>query len=113
MSDEDKRAGMPEGLQGLLEQAQGMQKRLAEVQSELARRTAVGEAGGGMVRVTVNGRNEVLRVEIEPEVIDREEREMLQDLVVAATNAAMQTAAEMVAREMGKVTGGLNIPGLT
>ena len=108
----DEGRGMPEGLHNLLEKAQGMQKRLGEVQAELANRTVVGEAGGGMVRVTVNGKSEVLRVEIEPQVIDPEEREMLQDLVVAATNAGMRAAAEMMAAEMGRITGGLNIPGL-
>ena len=112
MTNEGPENGLPQGLQGLLQQAQGIQKRLTEVQAEMANRTVVGEAGGGMVRVTVNGRQEVLRIEIEPEVIDPNEREMLQDLIVAATNVALRMASEMVAGEVGKVTGGLGIPGL-
>lgn len=104
--------GLPGGLGGLLEKAKELQQRLHSMQDELGRRTAVGEAGGGMVRVTANGRNEIMRVEIEPDVIDREEREMLQDLVVAAANQALQAAQRMVAEEMTRATGGLNIPGL-
>ena len=103
---------LPKGLGGIIEQAKKIQERLGDVQARLARQTTIGEAGGGMVRVTVNGRMEVLRVEIEPEVIDRQEQDMLQDLVCAATNQALKAAQRLVGEEMGRATGGLNIPTL-
>lgn len=104
--------GLPPGLSNLFEQAKKVQERVTGIQEKLERRTAEGESGGGMVRVTANGRPEIVRVEIDPEVIDREEREMLQDLVVAAANQALAAARRMVAEEMRDATGGLNIPGL-
>ncbi len=104
--------GFPAGFGGLLEKAREIQQRIAEAQARLGERTATGESGGGMVRVKVNGRQEVLAVEIDPEVIDREEKEMLQDLVVSATNQALRAVREVVASEMSGLTGGLSIPGL-
>ena len=99
-------------LGGLLEQAKQLQERLSSVQSEVASRTAEGRAGGGMVTVVVNGRLEVVRVHIDPSLLETPDREMLQDLVVAAVNDGIRAAQQLVAEEMQKVTGGLPIPGL-
>lgn len=99
-------------LGGLLEQAKQLQERLSSVQNEVASRTAEGRAGGGMVTVVVNGRLEVLRVHIDPSLLETPDREMLQDLVVAAVNDGIRAAQQLVAAEMQKVTGGLPIPGL-
>ncbi|MBI5418480.1 MAG: YbaB/EbfC family nucleoid-associated protein [Deltaproteobacteria bacterium] len=99
-------------LQGMLRQAQQMQARLAKLQEELAEKTVEASAGGGMVTVVVNGRQEVLSVRIEKEVISPEEADLLQDLVRAAVNEALSRSREMIAAEMAKVTGGMNLPGL-
>jgi DNA-binding YbaB/EbfC family protein len=99
-------------LGGLLEQAKQLQERLTSVQQEVASRTAQGRAGGGMVTVVVNGRLEVVRVHIDPSLLETPDREMLQDLVVAAVNDGIRAAQQLVAEEMQKVTGGLPIPGL-
>ena len=101
-------------LGGLLKQAQALQERLASAQEELAKRTVEGSAGGGMVTAVVNGRLEVLSLRIEPSLLVDPDREMLQDLVVAAVNAAIQAAQRMMGEEMGKLGGGLGlkIPGL-
>ena len=99
-------------LGGLLEQAKQLQERLTSVQNEMAARTAEGRAGGGMVTAVVNGRLEVVRVHIDPSLLESPDREMLQDLVVAAVNDGIRAAQRLVAEEMQKVTGGLPIPGL-
>jgi len=99
-------------LGGLLEQAKQLQERLSSVQNEVASRTAEGRAGGGMVTGVVNGRLEVLRVHVDPSLLEAPDREMLQDLVVAAVNDGIRAAQQVVAEEMQKVTGGLPIPGL-
>ena len=101
-------------LGGLFRQAQQIQERLASVQEELGARTVEGSAGGGMVTAVVNGRLEVVGVRIEPSVLEQPDVEMLQDLVVAAVNAGIRAAQQMVADEMGKLTGGLGIklPGM-
>lgn len=101
------------GMGNLLKQAQDMQGRIAKIQEELAQKTVEGSAGGGMVQVTVNGQFNLLEVRIEPAVINGEEKEMLQDLILAAVNDGMRKARDMVAAEMSKVTGGFKIPGLT
>jgi DNA-binding YbaB/EbfC family protein len=98
-------------LGGLLEQAKQLQERLSSVQNEVASRTAEGRAGGGMVTAVVSGRLEVLRVHIDPSLLETPDREMLQDLVVAAVNDGIRAAQQLVAEEMQKVTGGLPIPG--
>ncbi len=105
---------MAKGLGNLLRQAQQMQRKMAQVQEELAERTVEASAGGGMVRCVVNGRQQVLSLTIEREVVDPEDVEMLQDLVVAAVNEAIKRSQEMVAEEMGKIAGGLglNLPGV-
>ena len=97
----------------LMKQAQKMQAQIAKVQEELAGKTIEASSGGGMVSVVVNGKQEVVSIKIEPEVIDANDKEMLQDLVVAAVNEALRKSQEMVSEEMGKITGGLQIPGLT
>ena len=101
-------------MMGMMKQIQKMQEKMAEVQQELEGKTVVGEAGGGMVKVTVNGRQQLVKVAIEKEVIDPADPEMLEDLIVAATNKALEEAAKMAQEEMAKVTSGLlpNIPGL-
>jgi hypothetical protein len=102
-------------LGGLLKQAQALQERLASAQDELAKRTAEGSAGGGMVTVVVNGRLEVVNVRIDPAVLVEPDRDMLQDLIVAATNSAIRAAQRMMGEEMGKLTGGLGLklPGMS
>ncbi len=97
----------------LLKQAQQMQDRMEKVQAQLAEQTVEGSAGGGMVTAIANGKNELLRIKIDPEVVDPEDAEMLEDLVVAAVNQAMTKAQEMAASEMSKVTGGMmqGLPG--
>ncbi len=103
---------MKKGFNQMIKQAQKMQARLAKIQEEMAEKTVEASAGGGMVTVTVNGRQEVLSIRIEKEVVDPDDVEMLQDLVVAAVNEALKKAQEMMAEEMAKITGGLQIPGL-
>ena len=95
-----------------LKQAQEMQKRLAQVQDELAQATAEGTAGGGVVKAVVVGGNRVESITIDPEVIDPDDVDMLQDLVTAAVNDALDNASKEAAEKMGAITGGLNIPGL-
>ena len=99
-------------LGGLLQQAKQLQERLASVQDEIANRTAEGRAGGGMVTAVANGRMEIVRVHIEPSLLESPDREMLQDLVVAAVNDALRAVRALIATEMQKATGGLPIPGL-
>jgi len=100
------------GMGNMLKQAQALQAKMVKLQEELAEKTIEGSAGGGMVKVTANGRQQVVAVRIEKEVVDPEDVEMLQDLVTAAVNDALSKAQEMAAAEMGKLTGGLGIPGL-
>lgn len=96
----------------MMKQAQKMQAQIMKIQEEMGERSVEASAGGGMVTVTANGRQEILSIRIEPEVVDPEEVEMLQDLVAAAVNEALKKAQEMVAEEMAKVTGGMQLPGL-
>jgi DNA-binding YbaB/EbfC family protein len=96
-----------------MRQAQELQAKLAKVQQELAEAQIEASAGGGAVTVTVNGQQQLLSVKISPEVINPDDVEMLQDLVLAAVNEALAKAQEMATKRMGKLTGGLNIPGLT
>ena len=96
----------------IMKQAKKMQERMSQLQDELASKTVDATAGGGMVSVTVNGKFELLSIKIEKEVVNPEDVEMLQDLVVAAVNEGIRKAQEMAASEMGKITGGLQIPGL-
>jgi len=96
----------------LMKQAQQMQKRMLEIREELANRTVEATVGGGMVTAVVNGQQEVVSLHITPEVVDPEDTEMLEDLVVAAINEALQQSQEMMSAEMSKLTGGIKIPGL-
>jgi len=100
-------------LGSIMKQAQKIQAQIAKVQEELALKTVEASAGGGMIAVVANGKQEIVSIRIEPEVIDASDREMLQDLVVAAVNEALRKSQEMVSEEMKKITGGLSIPGLT
>ncbi|MDI6743023.1 MAG: YbaB/EbfC family nucleoid-associated protein [Smithella sp.] len=95
----------------IMKQAKKMQERMAQMQKELETKTVEAQAGGGMVSVVVNGKFEVISLKIEKEVVNPEDIEMLQDLVAAAINEGVRKAQEMAASEMGKITGGLNIPG--
>ncbi|SCG82824.1 UPF0133 protein [Proteiniborus sp. DW1] len=96
----------------MMKQVQKMQKQMADLQNELNEREVEASAGGGAVTVKVNGKKEVLEVTIDKDVVDPDDVEMLQDLILAATNEALRSADEMVSREMQKITGGMNIPGL-
>jgi len=96
----------------LLKQAQEMQARMAKIQEELANKTVQGSAGGGMVQVTINGQFNLTAVQIEPSVVNTSEKEMLEDLILAAVNDGMRKARELASSEMSKLTGGLKIPGL-
>ena len=96
----------------IMKQAKKMQERMMQLQEELASRTVEATAGGGMVAVTVNGKFEILSLRIDKEVVNPQDVEMLQDLVMAAVNEGVRKAQEMAAAEMGKVTGGMQIPGL-
>ena len=100
------------GLGQMMKQAQKMQAKIMKIQEEMGERSVEASAGGGMVTVTANGKQEILSIRIEPEVVDPEEVEMLQDLVAAAVNEALKKAQEMMAEEMAKVTGGMQLPGM-
>jgi DNA-binding YbaB/EbfC family protein len=103
---------MSKGLGDLMKQAQKLQARMMTLQEELAGKTVEATAGGGMVTVVVNGKQEIVSLTIDPEVVDRQEIEMLQDLVIAAVNDGIRRAQQMCSDEMKKLTGGMSIPGL-
>ena len=100
------------GMGNMMKQAQQLQSKMLKMQEELAGRTVETSAGGGMVKVVANGRQQVVSIAIDREVVDPEDVDMLQDLILAAVNDALAKSQEMVSSEMGKLTGGLNIPGL-
>jgi nucleoid-associated protein EbfC len=99
-------------LSGMMKQAQKLQAKMMAMQAELGDRTVSAQAGGGMVEAVVNGRQELLGLRIDPEVVVAEDVEMLQDLIQAAINEALNRSREMMATEMSKLTGGMQIPGL-
>lgn len=101
------------GFGNIVKQAQELQERLAKVQEEAASRTVEASAGGGMVKATVNGKLEVVRLHIEAAVLQSGDTQMLEDLIVAAVNQGIRAAQQQMADEMSKLTGGLKIPGLT
>ena len=105
------RGGMG-NMQKMMKQMQKMQKKMAEAQEELGEKKVEGTAGGGMVTVIVTGHKEIVEVTIKPEVVDPDDIEMLQDLVLAATNDALKKADELTNSTMGQFTKGMNIPGL-
>ncbi len=98
-------------MQNMMKQMQKMQKKMAEAQEELGEKKIEGTAGGGMVTVVVTGHKEIVDVTIKPEVVDPDDIEMLQDLVLAATNDALKKADELTNSTMGQFTKGLNLPG--
>ena len=103
---------MGKGMSSIIKQAQKMQARLLEIQEELAKKTVEATAGGGMVTVVANGQQEIVELKIEEDVVNPNDVEMLEDLLLAAINEAVRQSREMMAAEMSKATGGLNIPGL-
>jgi len=106
-------AGVP-NMAGMMKQIQKMQEKVQQVQEELEQKTVVGEAGGGMVKATVNGKQRLTALAIEQEVLNGEDREMLEDLILAAVNKALEESQKMAQEEMARVTSGIlpNIPGL-
>ena len=100
------------GMGNMMKQAQQLQSKMLRMQEELAQKTVETSAGGGMITVVANGAQQIVSIQIEKEVVDPEDVEMLQDLVLAAVNDALAKAQEMVSGEMGKLTGGMKIPGL-
>ncbi len=96
----------------IMKQAKKMQEKMTRLQEELETRTVEAQAGGGMVRVIVNGKFEVVSLKIEKEVVNPEDIEMLQDLIAAAVNEGIRKSQEMASSEMAKITGGLGIPGM-
>jgi len=103
---------MTKGLGNILKQAQQMHTKISQLQEEMATKAVEGSSGGGMVNIVMNGKQEILSVRIDPEVVNREDVEMLQDLITAAVNEAIRKSHEMMEEEMKKITGGLSIPGL-
>lgn len=101
------------GMGNMMKQAQKLQAKMLRLQDELAEKTIESTAGGGMVKVVANGKQQIVAIQIEKEVIDPDDVEMLQDLIMAAVNDALTKSQEMVSAEMAKLTGGLSIPGLT
>lgn len=100
------------GMANMMKQAQKLQAQMVRLQEEMAEKTVEATSGGGMVRVVANGRQQVVSIQIEKEVVDPEDVEMLQDLILAAVNDALAKSQQMVTEEMSKLTGGMNIPGL-
>ncbi len=96
----------------LMQQAQKMQREMRQVQEDLKKRTVMGDAGGGMVKVYVNGAQDVLKIEVDPEVVDPEDVGMLEDLLLVAVKNGIEKAKELSKAEMSRVTGGLPMPGL-
>ena len=100
------------GFGNLMKQAQQMQMRMQKLQAEMAEKTAEGTAGGGMVTVVANGKQEILSITINKEVVNPNDVEMLQDLVLEASNQALKNISKMMSDAMSKITGGMSIPGL-
>lgn len=96
----------------MMKQAQKLQQKMLKLQEEMAEKTVETSAGGGMVKVVANGKQQIISITIEKEVVDPDDVEMLQDLITAAVNDALAKSQEMVASQMSKLTGGMNIPGL-
>jgi len=102
---------MPKGFGNLMKQMQKVQKKIEEIQKELEEKRVEGTSGGGMVTVVANGKQEILEIKIDPEVVNPDDVEMLQDLIVAAVNQAREKAQQLQMEDMSRLTGGLKIPG--
>ena len=100
------------GIGNMMKQVQQMQAKMEQMQAELEAERVEGSAGGGMVTVVANGKQDIVSITIDPEVVDKDDVEMLQDLIVAAINTARQKAQEIQTERMSSLTGGLSIPGL-
>jgi len=100
------------GMGNIMKQAQKLQSKMLKLQEEMAEKTVETASGGGMVKIVANGKQQIVSIEIEKEVIDPDDAEMLQDLIIAAVNDALTQSQEMVSEEMSKLTGGMKIPGL-
>ena len=100
------------GFGNMMKEAQRLQQQMAALQEEVGKRTVEATAGGGMVTVVANGRQELVSIKIDPEVVNRDDAQMLEDLVLAACNEALRKSRDLVQQEMGKLTAGLKIPGL-
>ena len=96
----------------LMKQAQEMQKKMGAIKEQLVHKEIIVASGGGMVELTINGEQEIKEIHINPEIIDPEDKEMLEDLILAAVNEGVRQSKEMVNEEMKKLTGGVNLPGL-
>jgi DNA-binding YbaB/EbfC family protein len=101
-----------QNMNNLVKQAKKIQEKITKIQEEAGNKTIEASSGGGMVSVVVNGKNEIVSLKIEQEVVNPEDVDMLQDLIIAAVNEGMRKAQEMVAAEMAQVTGGFNLPGM-
>lgn len=104
--------GGQKGMKDLMKQAQKMQKDMMKTQEELANKVVEATSGGGMVKVEMNGKNQVLSLKIDPEVVDPDDVEMLEDLIIAALNEAREKVEKTSETEMSKLTGGIKIPGM-
>jgi nucleoid-associated protein EbfC len=100
------------GFGNMMKEAQKLQEKMLAMQEEIAKKEVEATAGGGMVTVKVNGKQDILAIKIDPEVINKDDAQMLEDLVLAACNEALRKSRELVQQELGKLTGGLKIPGL-
>ena len=100
------------GFGNIMKEAQRLQQQMAAMQEEIAKKRVEATAGGGMVTVEANGKQEIVAIKIDPEVVNRDDVQMLEDLVLAACNEALRKSRELVQKKLGKLTGGLKIPGL-
>ena len=103
---------MGKGMGDLMRQAEKLQGQIQKMQDDLAERTVEASSGGGMVTVVANGKQDIVSIRIDPEVVSKDDVEMLQDLIVTAVNEARKRSQELMAAEIGKITGGMGIPGL-
>jgi nucleoid-associated protein EbfC len=100
------------GFGNMMKEPQKLQQQMLALQEEVGKKKVEATAGGGMVTVEANGKQEIVSIKIDPEVVSKDDVQMLEDLVLAATNEALRKSRELVQQEMGKITGGLKIPGL-